>query len=295
MRAMRGVCAMRADPGDGRGARMGRSALRAVVLAVIAAIFLVPLLWVVSASLRAPDQPPPRAVEWLPDPISFTAWERLFEIVPFGRYLGNSLLIVLVGVPLSLLIASAAGFAIAQLTAPMRRALVIASVTFLLVPVTALWLTRFLLYSAAGITDTPLVLLAPALLGGSPLFVLLYTWAFRRIPQELIDAARLEGAGAIGAWWRVGLPLVVPTTVAVATLAFLLFWGDFISPALYLRSDEWSTLTVGLRYLQQLDRNDWPVLMAGAVVLAIPAVLLFAAAQRSFLRDDRLADTFGGG
>ena len=72
-------------------------------------------------------------------------------------------------------------------------------------------------------------------MGGSPLFVLLYIWAFRRVPPELIEAARLEGAGAVGAWWRVGLPLVVPTTVAVATLAFLLFWGDFISPSLYLR------------------------------------------------------------
>lgn len=275
--------------------RSGRGTLRAVLLAFIAAVFLVPLLWIVSASLRAPDQPPPRAVEWLPDPISFAAWEQLFAIVPFGRYLGNSLLVVAVGVPLSLLVASAAGFAIAQLTAPMRRAMVVASVVLLLVPITALWLTRFLLYNAAGITDTPLVLLAPALLGGSPLFVLLYAWAFSRIPPELIDAARLEGCGAIGAWWRVGLPLAVPTTVAVATLAFLLFWGDFVSPSLYLRSPDWATLTVGLRQLQQLDRNDWPVLMAGAVVLAIPAVALFAIAQRSFLRDDRLADTFGGG
>ena len=146
-----------------------------------------------------------------------------------------------------------------------------------------------------GITDTPLALIAPALLGGSPLFVLLYTWAFRRIPPELIEAARLEGVGAIGAWWRVGLPLVVPTTVAVGTLAFLLFWGDFISPTLYLRTDDWATLTVGLRRLQQLDRNDWPVLMAGAVLLAVPAVLLFVVGQRTFLRDDRLADTFGGG
>ncbi len=279
--------------------RVSRPALasrlaRAALLTAVTAVFVVPLLWIVAASLRSPDLPPPRATDWLPDPLTLASWERLFAILPFGRFLAHSLLVALVGVPVSLIVASAAGFAIAQLTAPMRRALVVASVVALLVPVTALWLTRFLLYAAAGLIDTPLVLVAPALLGGSPLFVLLYTWAFRRIPPELVEAARLEGIGAVGAWWRVGLPLVMPTTVAVGTLAFLLFWGDFVSPTLYLRTDDWETLTVGLRRLQQLDRNDWPVLMAGAVVLAIPAVLLFAAGQRTFLRDDRLADTFGG-
>lgn len=277
---------------DGRSPVM-RDAARGALLVGVTAVFLVPLLWVVSASLRAPDQPPPRAIEWLPDPVSVSAWERLFSILPFGRYLGNSVLVVAMAVPLSLLVASAAGFAMSQLATPARRAFVVVSLVLLMVPVTALWLTRFLLYSAAGITDTPLALIAPAAMGGSPLFVLLYFWAFRRVPRELIESARLEGVGAVGAWWRVGLPLVVPTTVVVGVLAFLLFWGDYISPTLYLRSGDWFTLTVGLRQLQQLDRSDWPMVMAGAVLLAVPAVLLFGIVQRRFLRDDELARIVG--
>ncbi len=281
------------SPETGARGAVARAA-RFALLVGVTALFLVPLLWVVSASLRAPGLPPPRTIEWFPDPVSFAAWERLFTLLPFGRYLGNSLLVVAVAVPLSLLSASMAGFAMAQLAAPLRRSLVVVSVVLLLVPVTALWLTRFLLFDAAGITGSPLALVAPAIMGGSPLFVLLYFWAFRRVPPELVEAARLEGAGAISTWWRVGVPLVGPTSVAVGVLAFLLFWSDFISPTLYLRTDEWATLTIGLRQLQQLDRSDWPMLMAGAVLLAVPAVLLFAVAQRRFLRDDRLAETIGG-
>jgi len=268
-------------------ARIGRS----VLLVAVTAVFLLPLLWVVAASLRAPDLPPPRAIEWIPSPVSTAAWGRLFALLPFVRYLGNSLLVAGIAVPLSLAVASMAGFAISQLSGPARGALVVVCLVLLLVPVTALWLTRFLLFNAAGITDTPLALIAPAAMGGSPLFVLLYAWAFRRIPSELIETARLEGAGAITTWWRIGLPLTVPTSVAVAVLCFLQFWGDFISPTLYLRSGHWVTLTAGLRQLEQLDRSDWSVLMAGAVLLAAPAVLLFAVAQRRFLRDDRLAET----
>jgi len=269
-------------------------ALHFLLLVAVTALFLAPLLWVVSASLRAPGLAPPRGIDWIPDPVSLAAWERLVITLPFGRYLGNSLLVVAIAVPVSLLTASMAGFAMAQLAAPLRRALVLVSVALLLVPVTALWLTRFLLFEAVGITGTPLALVAPAIMGGSPLFVLLYFWAFRRVPAELVEAARLEGAGAVSVWWRVGVPLVGPTSVAVGVLAFLLFWSDFMSPTLYLRTDEWATLTIGLRQLQQLDRSDWPMLMAGAVLLAVPAVSLFAVAQRWFLRDDRLAETIGG-
>lgn len=276
-------------PSERRRSRAGR-----LLLAIaVTALFVVPLVWIVAASLRAPDQPPPRAFEWLPDPVSGAAWERLFALLPVGRYLGSSLLVAAVGVPLATLVASMAGFAMSRLDAPARRAFVLGTIVLLLVPATALWLPRFLLYRTAGLIDSPLALAAPAVMGGSPLLVLLCFWACRRIPPELIDAARLDGAGAVATWRRVALPLIRPTLVVVATLAFLLFWGDFASPMLYLRTDAWTTLPLGLRHLEQLDRNDWSVLMAGAVLLALPAVLVFLAVQHRSLRDDRLADTVG--
>ncbi len=272
---------MRSD--RGAPGRAG-SLLHHLVSIAVAAVFLVPLVWVVSASLREPGLAPSRGIEWIPDPVSLEAYERLTDLLPFGRYLLNSLLVVAVAIPVTLVVASWAGFAIAQLRDVHRRRLVALAVGLLLVPVTALWLSRYLVFRQLGILDSLLALIAPAFMGSSPLFVLLFYWAFRRLPAELSDTARLEGAGPFTVWRRVALPLALPTVVVVALLTFLLYWSDFLGPQLYLRSQELYTLPVGLRQLQTLDRTNWPVLMAGSVVLAIPAVLVFAVVQRWFLR-----------
>jgi multiple sugar transport system permease protein len=105
--------------------------------------------------------------------------------------------------------------------------------------------------------------------------------------------AHLDGAGPFATWRRIGLPLARPATVAVAVLTFILYWSDFISPLLYLRSQDLYTLPLGLRQLQQLDRGDWPILMAGAVLLTVPAVLFFLLVQRRFLGERGFGDGAG--
>lgn len=250
---------------------------------LVAALFLLPLLWMITASLREPGLPPPRTVEWLPLSPTPGNYAEVFALLPFGRYLLNSLLVVLVAVPLTIVTASMAGFAMALVERRSRVALVVLSVALLMVPVTATWLTRFLLFSWVGLTDTLLALMVPALAGSSPLFVLVYFWAFRRVSAEVFEMAHLDGAGAFTTWWRVGLPAVMPATVAVAVLTFILYWSDFISPLLYLRDQELYTLPLGLRQLQQLDPTGWPLLMAGAVMLTLPAVLFFLLVQHLFL------------
>jgi multiple sugar transport system permease protein len=252
---------------------------------LVSALFLLPLVFTLSASLRAPGQPPARTIEWIPDPIAWSNYARIFEIVPLGRFALNSLGVGAVAVPVTLLTASWAGYALAQLRQPWRGRLVAASIGLLLVPPTALWLPRFVLFTRLGLGEGYAPLLAPALMGTSPLFVLLFYWAARRIPGELFEQARLDGAGHWLAWRRVALPLSRATVLIVAILAFLVYWGDVISPWLYLRDPDLYTLPVGLQYLQQLDRTNWPLLLAAAVVMTVPAVALFGLAQRYFLSD----------
>jgi multiple sugar transport system permease protein len=250
---------------------------------VVAGLFLLPLLWMITASLRPPGEPPATTVEWLPTSPRLDNFTAVFELLPFGRYLLNSLAVVLLAVPLTIVTASLAGFAMALLERRSRVGLVILSIALLLVPVTALWLTRLLLFRWVGLTDSLLALVVPALGGSSPLFVLIYYWTFRRVSAEVFEMARLEGAGPWTTWWRIGLPLARPSTVAVAVLTFILYWSDFISPLLYLRDQGLYTLPLGLRQLQQLDPTDWPLLMAGAVMLTLPAVLFFLLVQHLFL------------
>ena len=262
-----------------RGGWLGRHLLPLIV----AVAFLLPLLWMVTASLRGPGLAPPSTIEWLPPRATGDNYGTVFELLPFGRYLLNSLAVVALALPLTIVTASMAGFAMALLERRSRVALVVLSVALLLVPITALWLTRFLLFSWVGLTDTLLALVVPALAGSSPLFVLIYYWTFRRISTEVFETAQLDGAGPLGVWRRIALPNARPSTVAVAVLTFILYWSDFISPLLYLGDQDLYTLPLGLRQLQQLDPTDWPLLMAGAVMLTLPAILFFLLVQHLFL------------
>jgi multiple sugar transport system permease protein len=247
-----------------------------------AAVFLLPGLWVVAASLRRPGLPPPAGIEWLPEPIAWSNYARIFEILPLGRYLVNSLLIAGLAVPLTVVVASWAGFAMAQLPPRARYGLLALAVVVRMVPLTAVWLTRFLVLKELHLVDTMLALLAPVWMGSSPFFVLIFYWSFRRQPPSLVEAARLDGLGAFGIWARIAMPLSRPAIAAVSLLTFAQYWSDFINPLLYLKSDASYTLALGLRVLQQMDATNWPLLMAGAVVMMLPVLLLLFVLQRAF-------------
>jgi len=253
-------------------------------------LFILPLIWMVSTSLRQPGLPPPRTIEWLPQPLAFSNYPTIFNMLPLGWYALNSLIVAALAIPITLTTASWAGLALSQLRSAWRGRFIMLSIGLLLVPITALWLTRFILFKWLGLLNTFGSLLAPALMGSSPLFVLLFYRAFRRMSPELFEAARLEGATALRLWWEVALPLARSTIAAVAVLTFLLYWSDFISPLLYLKSPSLYTLPVGLRQLEQMDKTNWPLLLAASVVMTAPAVGMFLMIQHYFLGEESLLE-----
>lgn len=259
----------------------------------LAVAFLLPLWFMVSGSLREPGTPPPRAPELLPRPLSTTSYDRAFDLVDLARYTANSLAVAALTVPLAVVVASLAGFAFLLVGGRARAFLVGASFASLMVPITALLVPRFTLFRWLGLTDTWVPLVAPALLGLSPFYVLLFYWSFRRLPTELLEAARLEGMTPFAMWRRVAMPLVRPVTIAVGLLAFIASWGTFLEPLVYLFDPDLYTLPLGLRSLEALDRTNYPVLLAGAVVATAPVVLAFVVAQRYFLHEDRGAGWLG--
>lgn len=268
------------------------SYVRSASSLLLALPFLCPLLWLVVASLW-PDYQPLSVIWQAPERFQPTLanYVTASTLVPMGRFALNSLRVVIIAVPLTLLTASLAGFALTQLPERVQRVMVWLSLAALLAPPTALWLARFPLFKALGWVDTPWPLIAPALIGGTPFSVLLFYWTFRRLPPTLFEAARLEGASPWQLWWHIALPLSANTTAGVAILSFVFFWGNFIDPLLYLRSEAQMTLPVGLRFLAQLDSTRWPVLMAGAVMLTLPVVVIFLVGQRFFWHEWELAAT----
>lgn len=274
-----------------------RRVITGFVRLAVAGVFLLPLLWAFLAALRPSGTP--LSAPLLAVRPTLDAFGRLFAVLPVWRFTANSLLVVALAVPLTVITASWAGFAMARLPRPAQRRWVVLSLMALMVPGAALWSSRFLIYTATGLIDTHGALLAPALMGSSPFYVLMFYRAFRRIPTAVYDAAQLDGAGVLASWRRVALPIAGPTAAAVAVLAFVAYWGDFLSPLLYLSDSRLYTLPVGLQLLQQLSRADYPLLMAGAiwataaplivVVIAVSAVAAAERARRTVprpLRDD---------
>jgi multiple sugar transport system permease protein len=266
---------------------------RQPVAILVAVAFLLPLWFMVSGSLREPGTAPPRTPELVPRPTSTESYDQAFELVDLGRYAVNSLIVAVLTVPLSVLFASWAGFAILLLAGRARAVLVGLSFAALMVPATALFVPRFALFRWLGLTDTWVPLIAPALMGLSPFYTLIFYWSFRRLPAEMLDAARLHGLTPFAIWRRIAMPLVRPVTVAVAMLAFIASWGNFLDPLIYLFDSDLFTLPLGLRSLSVLDRTNYPVLLAGSVVATIPVVAAFAVAQRWFLHEDRGAGWLG--
>jgi multiple sugar transport system permease protein len=263
--------------------------LRYDLLALPAALlFLLPGVWMAVGSLRLPGLPPPRSVEWLPEPLSWANYAAVFTLVPLDLALLNSLAVAAIAVPTTLLIASWAGFAMSQLPERWRLLLLVLAVLLRMVPAGALWLPRYLVVSRLGLIDSYLALAAPALMASSPLFVLIFYWSFRRIPPAVFEAARLDGLGPFGCWWRLALPQVRGAAAAVTVLTFVQYWSDFLSPLLYLKSADRATVAFTLRLLQQLDPTGWPLLMAGVTLMVIPVIALFLLAQRAFWWDDRI-------
>jgi multiple sugar transport system permease protein len=269
----------------GRRRRQALNAAHRLIATAVAILFLLPLIWAASASLRATGLPAPRAIEWIPSPIAWDNYRAVFRLVDLHRFVLNSLFVAALAVPLTIAVASWAGFAISQLSQRWRLRLTAFSVLCLMVPLTAIWLPRFILFKEAGLINQRIALVVPALMGTSPLYVLLFTWSFMRVPREVYEAARLDGAGPYRVWAQIGLPLARPMIVAVAVLAFVHYWNSFVEPLLLIRTTDQMTASLGLRVLYSLDRTSWPLLMTGAVLVMTPVIIIFFLAQRAFMQD----------
>ncbi len=257
---------------------MSRTWGRTAVTLFIALLFVLPVLWVVSAALHPLGRPLPTGLQLWPDDLTLANFGRIWTSLPMARYTLNSLLVVSTAVPLALLTGSWAGLGMARLPQASQRRWLLITLVVLMVPEMSLWSTRFLVYKWLGWLDSYWALIATAWMGGGPFFVLMFYRAFRRIPASVYDAARLDGAGVLQLWWLVALPMVRSTATAVALLTFFLYWGDFINPLLYLSRQRLFTLSVALQLLQAMPRADWPLLMAGTVWALFIPVLLFGIA-----------------
>ena len=264
--------------GRGRG-ELARLGLPSLVLVV----FLAPLVLAVLGSLRPAGTPPPTSIDPWPTGAGASNYAEVLGRPVLRQQLGNSLLVAAIAVPVGTLVASWAGFAIARL--PRRAALVLVGITVIAVamPASTMFVGRVVLFRLLGITDTPVPLIAPALIGVTPLLVLLFAWSYHTISREIYDLAEEAGLGPLGTWWRVAVPLRKGAVAVAIAVAFVISWGNLSDPLLYIYDERWFTLPLGLVSLAELPPTDQGLMLATAVIAIAPALITAYVVQRHLL------------
>ncbi|MEZ4363149.1 MAG: carbohydrate ABC transporter permease [Kofleriaceae bacterium] len=251
-------------------------------LAVAAALTLAPLLWMASASLMAPGEASATPPPLVPAAPTLANYRELFTRGAFATHLLNSLLLACGATALSLALHVSAGYAFAKLRFRGRDALMKLLVTLMLVPGQVAMIPLFLLLKQLGLVNSYLGVLVPATTSIFGVF-LVRQYALS-IPDELLEAARLDGASELRIFWSVVLPVLRPILVTLAIFAFLGSWNDFLWPLIVLTDDARQTLPVALAALSREHAPDVELMLAGAVVTIAPVLALFLALQRSYLR-----------
>lgn len=244
---------------------------------------LLPFFWMVITSLKSPEDMFTMPPEWIPNPITFDAYERLFSLIPFARQFFNTLFVTVVIVLGQLLFSSMGAYAFARLRFPYRDQLFLLFLATLMVPSVVTLIPTFIIIREFGWINTYMALIAPAALGSAFATFLLRQFMLT-IPEELEEAAKLDGAGHPTIFFRIILPLVRPALAVVAVFAFIFFWNDFLWPLVAINSESMKVLTVGIATLAASHYGtDWGVLMAGSVLTVLPLVVVFFIAQRQIV------------
>lgn len=259
-----------------------RSLLLQAVLALGALLSLGPLLWMVSASFMPDGQATSLPPDVLPSPATLDQYRTLFSRLSMGRYLANSILVALLVTSVSLLVNSLAGYAFAKLRFRGRERLFSALLALLVIPAQITMLPLFLLLREMGLINTYLGVAIPGLASVFGIF-LIRQYALS-IPDELLDAARMDGAGEFRIYWSVVLPVLLPILVTLGIFTFMASWNDFLWPLIVLSDDSRYTLPVALANLSGEHVQDIELMMAGAVVTVLPVMLVFLFLQRYYLR-----------
>ncbi len=261
--------------------RLTKALINGLLLGV-AAVALFPLLWMLSVSFMAPGEastlPPPL----LPHHASWANYRELFVHAGMGRYLLNSLLVAGIITALSVLFNLMAGYAFAKLRFPGRERLFQTLLGALVIPAQVAMLPLFLLLKYVGLVNSYAGVIVPTL--ATVFGIFLVRQYARGIPDELLEAARIEGAGEWRIFWQIVLPLLKPIIVTLAIFSFLAAWNDFMWPLIVLTGQEHYTLPIGLAALAREHAQDSELMMAGAVVTVLPVLLLFLSLQRYYLQ-----------
>ena len=251
-------------------------------LILLALMVLLPLLWLVSTSLKGPAEDifssPPAL---LPSQPSLNAYWTLFKENPLTTYLINSAVVSVMAVVANLLFCSLAAYPLARLHFAGRGFVLALVVATILIPFQVVMIPLYLLMVQLGLRNTLLAVVIPQAATAFGLYLL--RQSFLGVPKELEEAARIDGCSRLGEWWNVMIPAAKADLITLGMFVFIGTWGEFLWPLVILDDPNLYTLPLGLQQLSSSFSLDWRIVAAGSVVSILPVLLLFILLQRFIL------------
>lgn len=258
--------------------------LTVALLVIMGTIMIAPFLWLVSSSLKSQVQIFQYPPNLIPNPVQFENYYNALTYKPFGLYLRNTLLIAGLNVIAVVFTSSFVAYGFARLRFPGRDFWFGIVIATLFLPYAIMIVPQFIMFSRLGWVDTFLPLTVPMFFGGGAFNIFLIRQFFRTIPEELADAARIDGCTEFGIYWRIMMPLARPALITVAIFTFLNAWNDLLGPIIFLRSPDNFTVAAGLASFRSVQDVSWDLQLAASTAMIIPVVLLFFFAQRYFIK-----------
>ena len=249
----------------------------AVLLAVIA---LVPFVWMISTSLKSRGALMSIPIEWIPAEPTLDAYGEVFSRFPFLKTIGNSLFITCSFTLLTIVSASMAAFAFAKIRFRGSRLVLGLYLATMMIPTQVTMIPLFVVMNKLGLIDSYASVILPGIF--KPFAVFMLVQQMRAIPEDFLDAARIDGAGIFQVYRRIALPMCAPTIATLAVTTFMESWNDYLWPLLMLTDRNKMTLPIALSTLNGQYNTEYNVLMAGSLISMIPIVIIYLCAQKQF-------------
>ena len=251
-----------------------------VVSILLAVVSMIPFLWMISTSLKSRGALMSIPIEWIPDEPTLDAYSAVFSRFPFLQTIGNSLFISVTFTLITLVSASMAAFAFAKVRFKGSGVILKLYLAMMMIPTQVTMIPLFVIMNRLGLIDSYASVILPSIF--KPFAVFMLVQQMQSIPNDYLDAARVDGAGIFHVYGRIALPMCAPTLATLAVTTFMESWNDYLWPLLMLTDRNKMTLPIALSTLNGQYNTEYNVLMAGSLISMIPIIIIYLCAQKQF-------------
>lgn len=245
--------------------------------------FALPFYWLISTAVKPDREVFANPPVWIPSAWHWSNYLKALTYIPFALYTWNTIVICVLSVIGTVLSCSLVAYALAKIKWKGRDVVFYSLILTMILPPQVTMIPSFAIFKWLHWIGTNLPLIVPSFFGGA-FFIFLLRQFFLTIPNELSDAARIDGCSEFGIYWRMILPLSKPALATVGLLTFIGSWNDFLGPLLYLNDERTYTLAIGLQRFQTQHGAEWGMLMAASTIMVIPIIIIFFFAQKTFIQ-----------